>query len=267
MNAFQKRSEPLFESMQRRWKGYGIAASATGVSVLALSSAAAAEIVFMPANVTIGRNGSYSLDLNHDGIADFILFEQVHRAGGSLGASAQVLWARGLSGNQVKCLYSFCLSTFLNAAALRQGVDIGPENRPYGWAAGAIMAQEEGRNSGTYVVGVWRHISDHYLGLKFKINGETHFGWARMSVSFHGGTDQQQRMFHATLTGYAYETVPNKAVEAGQESDHDAASAAQPNAKPSFTPAVRNMPTLGLLALGSNALVAWRRDDQQTLMN
>ena len=46
-----------------------------------------------------------------------------------------------------------------------------------------------------------------YLGLKFTIRGKIHFGWARVKV------DTQQKPFSATLTGYAYETIPGKSME------------------------------------------------------
>jgi hypothetical protein len=50
-----------------------------------------------------------------------------------------------------------------------------------------------------------------YLGLKFTIKGKIHFGWARVKVD----TLQTQQKFSATLTGYAYETIPGKAIIAG----------------------------------------------------
>jgi hypothetical protein len=45
----------------------------------------------------------------------------------------------------------------------------------------------------------------HYLGLKLLINGKFHYGWARVD-----STD-------SVLTGYAYETVHDRPIVAGQE--------------------------------------------------
>jgi hypothetical protein len=42
-----------------------------------LAQPAQAEIVYTPANVTIGPNQSYALDLNHDGIIDFTIMNQI----------------------------------------------------------------------------------------------------------------------------------------------------------------------------------------------
>ena len=56
-----------------------------------------------------------------------------------------------------------------------------------------------------------------YLGLKFQIKGKTHYGWARLNVEVSKTT------ITATLTGYAYETIPNKPILAGKTSRPEAA--------------------------------------------
>jgi len=48
--------------------------------------------------------------------------------------------------------------------------------------------------------------------LKFQINGQTHFGWARMTVNL-----SLRRPMQVLLTGYAYETNPNTPIIAGQQ--------------------------------------------------
>jgi len=48
-----------------------------GVSFLALGGQSAeAEIIYTPTNQTIGVNSSFNLDLNHDGITDFQLWNK-----------------------------------------------------------------------------------------------------------------------------------------------------------------------------------------------
>jgi hypothetical protein len=58
-------------------------------------------------------------------------------------------------------------------------------------------------------------VKKHYLGLRFDINGETHFGWARLNVSV------QPTNVTATLTGYAYETITNKPIITGKTKGPD----------------------------------------------
>lgn len=60
---------------------------------------------------------------------------------------------------------------------------------------------------------------DRYLGLKFVVHGKVHYGWARLSVRL--GHDRQLEDVSGTLTGYAYETVPNKPIIAGKTTGAD----------------------------------------------
>ena len=92
--------------------------------------------------------------------------------------------------------------------------------------------------------GRWYGVKNHYLGFEFEINRKVHYGWARMSVnSFtcYGCIGQ--------IEGYAYETVPNKPIRAGDEGGPDEASVA---------PA-----SLGMLALGAPGFNARRQDPRQ----
>ena len=54
---------------------------------------------------------------------------------------------------------------------------------------------------------------DGYLGLKFKIHGKDHYGWAHVKTRLTIG---HYTWFWATLTGYAYETTAGKSIKAGQ---------------------------------------------------
>jgi hypothetical protein len=84
---------------------------------------------------------------------------------------------------------------------------------------------------------------NRYVGLKFVIGGQIHFGWARFNVRMRL---PRQGGLVAVLTGYAYETVANKPILTGQTKGADLAQA-QPE------PA-----TLGRLAEGATGLEAWR---------
>ena len=86
--------------------------------------------------------------------------------------------------------------------------------------------------------GQWYNVTNRYLGMKFKIHGKTHYGWARLNVFFHGFT------LTGTITGYAYETIANKGIIAGKTKGEDG-SAAEP-------------PSLGHLARGASVISAWR---------
>jgi hypothetical protein len=100
-----------------------------------------------------------------------------------------------------------CGGTEAVAAALPKGKRIGPKREFKHYPYGAVMAAATKATT----CGVWAGQSNlhAYLGLKFTIKGKVHFGWVRMKV------DTLQRPFSAILTGYAYETIPGKAIVAG----------------------------------------------------
>jgi hypothetical protein len=105
--------------------------------------------------------------------------------------------------------------------------------------------------------GPWANVANKFLGFQFDINGETHYGWARFSVSARGSFPT----ITATLTGYAYETEPDKTILAGDRgiaSNTSIEGADAEDASVDSTPS-QVLPSLGLLSLGSIGLEAWRQ--------
>jgi hypothetical protein len=74
------------------------------------------------------------------------------------------------------------------------------------------MERCKGSDTNYYVAGAWGGARPQYLGLAFSIDGQTHYGWARLTSSVKGIKCKSSVL----LTGYAYETVPGKSIEAGQ---------------------------------------------------
>jgi hypothetical protein len=96
-------------------------------------------------------------------------------------------------------------------------------------------------------------VKNRYIGAKFSIKGKVHFGWVRLSVNFPDETVK------AVMTGYAYETIPNKAIIAGVTKGADDEN--QP-ADVSLKTNAAEPATLGMLALGARGLSIWRRKDE-----
>jgi hypothetical protein len=88
---------------------------------------------------------------------------------------------------------------------------------------------------------------NRYLGVKFLIKGKIHYGWIRLTVI------TQPLGMTATITGYAYETVANKAITAGSGTT---AAAESEVGSPAAKSAARS---LGMLAAGVDGLSIWRR--------
>jgi hypothetical protein len=217
----KRRSRPsakpsaLSESLHRQLNAYALAAGAAGVSLLALTQPAEAKVIYTKIHQVIGPNGIYALDFNHDGTID-LLIERVSggTAYGESGSNA--LFVKQALGNAVagSKVNSASYHTSYLASALSRGARIGP-------GAGFILPAalmfsfraRRGSSGGTF--GRWKNLTNRFLGVRFKIDGKTHYGWARMTVQESG------YQIYSTLTGYAYETIPNKAIRAGQTSQAD----------------------------------------------
>jgi hypothetical protein len=240
----------LSQSVHERLNMYALAASAAGVGTLVLAHPAEAKIVYTPTHVIIGLHGSYKLDLNHDGKTDFN-FLQSFFISQTYGESYQeILTVVPLGENQV---IGGVTQTQINshyAVALAPGVRIGPKGR---FSKGPNGMAWFGTGFTTWCGGHWFDVKNRYLGLEFRVKGKLHYGWARLNVT----CTTSQRKATGTLTGYAYETIPNKPIIAGKTHGTDDAEPA-PASVTKHTP---EQPTLGMLALGSLALSIWRREE------
>jgi hypothetical protein len=175
------------------------------MSLLAFARTATAEVVYTPVNVTISGNGSIKLDLNHDGITDFVLrsVSQVAACGnrGGLIGSTKITPTTG-DGVEVSHL-DF-------AAVLASGIPI--DARATFYKARTVVTQFFICSSGS------QHVAG-YLGLEFQINGQTHYGCAQVKIDayYNFGFNRRTGM-RTTLVGFAYETIPGQAIKTGQTS-------------------------------------------------
>jgi hypothetical protein len=199
----------LSNPIQLRLNAYALAASAVGIGMLALPPVSEAKIVCTPVRHSIDLGMHYKLDLNHDGITDFTL-QNIPCTMSCRGEDLSVIPA---GGNGVSGFRSFSRGPG-SASALMRGAEIGTRR----YFPGRFMAWVGTTGDGGSVSGgSWLNVKNRYLGFKFKIAGKIHYGWARLSVQVHNypGT------ITAILTGYAYETIPNKPIVAGKTRGKD----------------------------------------------
>lgn len=241
---------PINARLDRSLLAYAVAAAAAGVGVSALSEPAQARIIATPVNISIPENGGIiQFDVNRDGIPDFGLSANIYEfAGtppplGNFSSWVSVVPAQNgnevweVSSNQIEC-----------AAAVHAGNVIGVR-RPFKPGPLLMMIATGSATRGRSSHCPWRGTHPPYLGLKFLINGEVHYGWARV-ISVIRST---------VLTGFAYETIPGKPIVAGAtQDDDDLSSRSEVPAPP-----LAAQKTLGMLALGAPGLVPWiRREDE-----
>ena len=258
-----RQATKLESGLEKSLSAYASAAVAAGVSLLAMTKSAEVKIVYTPANTSIPVNNKQSvvLDLNHDGIADFSFWNLSYgfSEGQFFGSLNVGCAAIPVSQHSSTCRYEANeiwgegTSFRRFASALRPGFKVGA-NRSYFqqvrkgkvlyYVRGPLVTMAGYFGSGASGIptegtaGQWLYTKHRYLGLQFTIGGQLHYGWARVAVTLSQG------VIVATLTGYAYETIPNKPIVMGKTKGPDVIT---------LEPA-----SLGRLAQGASGVSAWR---------
>lgn len=165
---------------------------------------------------------SYNLDLNNDGVPDYVI-----DASGPNSTRGFGIYAQGPNGVWATRPFDSSL-----AAALPAGVEIGQglASSTYTWT------QNDGRGSKFSVcvdigcLGFYTALDSAYTALRFDLNGETHYGWVRVGSPLGGN--------FGWIYDYAYDTRPGAAI---------------------LTGAIPEPSTLALVTVGVAALFARRR--------
>src|SRR5271165_2866192 len=219
---------PINSRLEKRLTAYIAAAGAAAIGTLAATPAAEAKIVYTPANQVLdfSTQKQIPLDLNNDGIPD------LYFTGGNIGYSDYVAAGPG-AGNGI-------VGAPGSAAALAWGTRIGPKDQ---FEVTPELMELQDCKTFCSTQGPWAGKYNRFLGVKFAIGVQTHYGWVNLNMK------------KRTITGYAYETVPNQPIMAGEKSGPTVAHASDPAdlMAPSKPPA-----TLGVLARGAGGLAIWR---------
>jgi hypothetical protein len=241
----------LSPALQQRLNSYALAASAAGVGVLAVTQPAAAKIIYTAAHAVITRNHAIALDLNHDGKKDFT-FQETFITTTSVDEDHSLILSV-LPARQKNEIWGKAQQ----ASALRAGVQVGPKGKfSVSKKTMAVDYYADGTGGSGTCAGQWNNLKNRYLGLKFIINGTTHFGWARLNVTCT--TTYENHEVTGVLTGYAYETTPNKPIITGKTQDPDDDDQPAPASLKIHT---SEPATLGALALGAPGLAVWKREE------
>jgi len=245
-------AHPLPESVKSQLYMYSLAAGATGVGLLAVAQPAKAEIVYTPVKVTIGVDilHSYALDLANNGVTNFSINASWKESNDTSGGTSRLIAKAAAPSNAV-------VGYGKSALDLAAGQAIGSARKFNGF----LMASLETFIGTEFQLrGKWPNVKNRYLGLKFQMNGETHFGWARFSVT----VNRQSKRLVGVLTGYAYESTANTPILAGATGGNDAfpmPGSEFGTSQSSISQASRS--SLGALALGAPAISLWRREEEK----
>jgi hypothetical protein len=258
-SSLAKEASNLYQSIHLNT--HALAAVVALVSVLALAPSSQAKIVYTHANVTIVCAAvpamhnpfsscirQYNLDLNHDGVTDFTISVSAFHDFGCVG---------GFGVGELPASGNGAIGSGYYAAALMQGAQIG-HGQQFIKRTGTMAYYKSDLECRHRSGGPWLNVTDRYLGLSFRRNGRVHYGWAKLTVHVVGDA-------YAHLTGYAYETIAGKSIKAGQTKDAaDDPTNEDFGPSASLTSSVPDIPqpaSLGMLALGAQAVPLWRRKE------
>lgn len=92
-----------------------------------------------------------------------------------------------------------------------QGDTIGPatiswQDKGTNPTIGLIYMQMNSLNNSTLQYGTWYNMSDKFMGVRFVINGQRHYGWIRMSVDGYTAL---------TIKDWGYNPIPDSSIVAG----------------------------------------------------
>jgi hypothetical protein len=253
-----KKIRQLSSLLDHRLAAYALVATAAASGVPAFAQAASDPIVFTPAIATgIGATDSaapernsivytpasinFFGDFNQHQVID-IDFTSENVANITINVSGHYSISFGGS------------STFVRAGASWQG-SVMPHVLAYGNHIGA-SAKFAGQGEVIYSVwsrahdqhvcrGVFRKTQSGYLGVRFSISGETHYGWIALSANCGPGGKGGGTNVSGTITGYAYNKVPNEHIDAGQTSSESEEK------REETKPSMPEPGTLAALSLGS----------------
>ena len=248
--------------IDRQLHGYAVAASAASVALLACSLPADARVICKKSSESLLGTRTIPFNPANGQFPPFNLAQTFFRASTT---SGYVYGNRAFFIPNTQAANDLLASDGLPAALAKDAV-IGSKGRfgkgnSYGllFAYGKLFGGTVNHHQGNFPL-----TKVGYLGFKFSISGEAHYGWARMRV------DVKKPQTTTNLLGFGYETIAGKAVHAGAcstveestASDLDTTQASTqyvlPRSDARITETARRgkMATLGVLARGSMAVAS-----------
>lgn len=191
-------------------KSYSLAAGA----LLAASTSVNAQIHYKdidPDETLSGPIDSVDIDINEDGVFDYRFYKYSYVSTSTVYRYGIV---RPLNGN--KFLGSYYSSSIIIPKDLAAGDNISSQAGPWaatgsatGYYSMGFLAFFSSYSGMQYGYGNFIGKNDKFLGLRFTINNNTHYGWIRLDIPSDAST--------VTLKDMAYNATPNDPILAGED--------------------------------------------------
>jgi len=174
-------------------------AAAAG-TLFAAAGVADAQVIYTNVDPDFNHPGgatTVGLDLNNDGTFDYLIASidtTITNSNGTFDVKTTLVAPYGTAGNEIA---GSAPSGYNYALALDNSTMVDAN---LNWIAATNTMAYNVNSSNPYNEN-WNGVTDKFLGLRFDINGSTHFGWARMDV------DADADVW--TMKDYAYDGTPN----------------------------------------------------------
>jgi hypothetical protein len=188
----KKTTSKKSENLAKRLAKYG----ALSIAIAGIADANG-QIVFTDVDPDFsGGNGtSYELDMDNDMVSDF----------GIIGSNAPAV---GVYGVLPSNSWVGSIQTYRYPFALNSGAVISSAQTIWYGGVSNVGTLNYVSCYGGVGGSNWCGVNDKFLGLRFQIDGETHYGWAKLDVSLSGDS--------FTIKEYAYNEVAGESIVAGQ---------------------------------------------------
>jgi hypothetical protein len=170
------------------------------IAVMMFSVIANAQVIYTDLNPDSTSSGNYNLDLNADGITDYLIAHIIDPS-----CSGHVI-------NYIKITPAN--GSMNNISKLTAGAKITTTSVTYSSTVNQVMAESGykiGKNgscsSYTNSSCKWNSATDGYMALKLVVGTNSYFGWARLGTT---GTSS------FTIKEFAYNSIPNRPILAGE---------------------------------------------------
>jgi len=176
--------------------------SALAAGVVAAGNSADAQIVYVDVDPdeTYIADHQLDLDLNSDGIVDFSLMI-------GAGDTRNMVRLEPEMGNEA---LGSAAGNFFYPFTLNLNDPINDAQTIWnGTANGSILTMAWVYTAGGSY-GNWLNVTDKYLGLRFFIGTDVHYGWVRFDVTCN------PQGVTVVFKDYAYNTTPDQGIDAGQ---------------------------------------------------
>lgn len=183
-------------TLNKKLKSY----SALAGSIIAVGTTSAdAQVVYTDVNPDslITSNNFYELDLDNDGIKDFILGQQ---AGTYYGYAYNIIYANPLLAlNSVDTTASGGTAKAANAGYSVDATCLWADSNAVATTYAGLLALAVPALP-TYNMGNFIGVTDKFLPLKFDVEGNIYYGWVRLTTPTDAST--------FTVKDYAYKNAP-----------------------------------------------------------